>query len=195
LNEERIPSKILNQPEALAWVAHQLHASRLVFGTIRTEKEVLLARAHLLKDEGPGKKPHVGKEISVKMPLGNLADGLLARESLPPPAKRDISQMNAEPVDKSRISQKDFKFPSCFYMPNPPYTQSAREAKLSGTLLIEAIITRQGEITNPRILRGLPFGMNQFAIETMKSWRCHPAIDNGVPIAVVVPFEVTFRLY
>ena len=103
--------------------------------------------------------------------------------------------MNAEPIDASRTAQKSFKFPSCFYMPNPPTRKPAREAKVGGTLLVEAIITRQGKIIEPRIVRGLPFGLNQISVETMKSWRCNPAIDNGVPVAVVVPFEITFRLY
>jgi TonB family protein len=195
LGEERIPLRLLNQHEALAWIAHQLHASRVVFGTIKPEKEFLVLKARLLKDEAFGKGTHVSKEISVKVPLGNLGGGLLARESFPPLTKRDVSQTNAEPIDKSRLAQKDFKFPSCFHMPNPPYTQAAREAKLSGTLVIEAIITRQGAITDPRIVRGLPFGLNENSIETLSTWRCNPAIQNGVPIAVVVPFEVTFRLY
>jgi Gram-negative bacterial TonB protein C-terminal len=195
LDEERIPSRTLNQHEALAWVAHELHASRVVFGTIHPEREFLQVKARLLKDEVFGKSPHVSKELSVKMPLDNLADGFLARESFPPLAKRDVSLMNAEPIDASRMAQKSFKFPSCFYMPNPPYSQPAREAKVGGTLLVEAIITRQGKIMEPRIVRGLPFGLNQISIETMKSWRCNPAIDNGVPVAVVLPFEITFRLY
>lgn len=195
LNEERIPPKILYQPEALAWVANQLHASRLVFGTIRTEKDLLLARAHLLKDEGPGKKPHVSKEMGAKMPMGNLAGGLLAREPFPALTKRDFSLSNGVALNASPAPNKNAKLPTCFYMPNPPYSQAAREAKASGTVLIEAVITRQGSVTEPRILRGLPFGMNEMTIEMMKTWRCNPVLENGAPIAVVIPFEVTFRLY
>jgi TonB family protein len=195
LNEERIPSKILNQPEALAWVAHQLHASRLVFGTIRTENELLLARAHLLKDEGPGKKPHASKEISVKMPLGNLADGLLARESYHSLPKREPSQAQVLSTSSIQAKAPGGALPTCFYMPNPPYSDAARTAKLSGTILVEGIITTDGRVTSPRIIKGLPLGLNESSLEILQTWRCKPALQNGVPVSVLVPFEVTFRLY
>ena len=190
LNGERIPSKILNQPEALAWVANQLHASRLVFGTIRTEKDVLLVRTHLLKYEGPGKKPHVSKEISVKMPLGTLGDGLSARESYHSLPKREPSEAQLPTTSLPGVA-----LPTCFYMPNPPYTDAARAAKLSGTILLEAIITTDGSVTSPRIIKGLPMGLNEICLKSLQTWRCKPALRNGVPVSVLVPFEVTFRLY
>jgi hypothetical protein len=194
LDEERIPSRLLNQREALAWGAHELHASRLAFGTLKPEKEFLLVKTRLLKDGALGMGPHVSKEISVKLPLGNLAEGLLARESFPPLAKRDLSLINAVSLDASWTSQKNTKFPTCVYMPNPPYTQAAREAKASGNLLVEAIITAQGIVVSPRIVRGLPFGLNQISMETIKTWKCDPAMQNGVPIAVIIPFEMKFSL-
>lgn len=190
LNEERIPSKILNQPEALAWVAYQLHASRLVFGTIRTENELLLARAHLLKDEGPGKKPHVSKEISVKMPLGTLRDGLSARESYHSLPKREPSEAQLLTASLPGVA-----LPACFYMPNPPYTDAARAAKLSGTILLEAVVTTDGRVTSPRIIKGLPMGLNEICLRSLQTWRCKPAFRDGAPVSVLVPFEVTFRLY
>jgi TonB family protein len=195
LNEERIPSKILNQPEALAWVAHQLHASRLVFGTIRTEEELLLARAHLLKDEGPGQKPHVSKEISVKIPLGNLADGLSARESYQSLPKREPSEAQLPNPFTAQGKGPGVALPTCFYMPNPPYTDSARAAKLSGKILLEAIITTDGRVISPRIINGLPMGLNELCLKSLQTWRCKPAMQNGVPVPVLIPFEVTFRLY
>jgi hypothetical protein len=63
LDEERIPSRTLNQREALAWVAHELHASRVVFGTIHPEREFLQLKARLLKDEVFGKDP---RELEVQ---------------------------------------------------------------------------------------------------------------------------------
>jgi Gram-negative bacterial TonB protein C-terminal len=195
LDEERIPSRLLGQHEALAWVGHQLHASRVVFGTMKSEKEFLVVKTRLLKDGPLGMGPHVSKEIGVKLPLGNLAEGLIARESFQPLAKRDLSLMNAAPLDASLMAQKNTKPPNCIYMPNPPYTQPAREAKASGNLQLDAIITTEGMVVNPRIVHGLPFGLNQVSMETVKTWKCNPALQNGVPIAVIIPFEMNFRLY
>jgi len=48
---------------------------------------------------------------------------------------------------------------------------------------------------NPRILRGLPFGLNESMLAAVKTWRCEPVLLDGKPVAVRVPFEATFRLY
>lgn len=86
--------------------------------------------------------------------------------------------------------------PSCFYMPNPPYSEEARKAKYSGTVLVEAIVTLDGKLTNLRVLKSPGLGLDDNTIQTLKTWRCKPAMGpNGRPVPVIVPFEVNFRLY
>jgi periplasmic protein TonB len=86
--------------------------------------------------------------------------------------------------------------PSCFYMPNPPYSDEARKAKYSGTVLVEAIVTIDGRVTNPRVIKSPGLGLDESTINTLRTWRCKPANGpNGKPVNVQVPFEVTFRLY
>lgn len=195
LDHERISSQFLRDRETMKWLGHQFHATQVVFGVVKLENDSVRLQAQVLEYEGNGDSTRTSKGISVKMPLGNLANGLSARESFQALAKRDLSLINAVPLDASLTAQKNTKLPGCFYMPNPQYTQAAREAKLSGSLIVEAIVTRQGTVIDPRIVRGLPFGLNENSIETLKTWRCKPAVQNGEPLAVVVPFEVTFRLY
>jgi len=86
--------------------------------------------------------------------------------------------------------------PSCFYMPNPPYSDEARKAKYSGTVLVEAIVTVDGRVTNPRVIKSPGLGLDETTINTLRTWRCKPANGpNGKPVPVQVPFEVTFHLY
>jgi protein TonB len=86
--------------------------------------------------------------------------------------------------------------PSCFYMPNPPYSDEARKAKYSGTVLVEAIVTVDGHVTRPRVVKSPGLGLDEATINTLRTWRCKPALGpNGKPVDVSVPFEVTFRLY
>ena len=86
--------------------------------------------------------------------------------------------------------------PSCFYMPNPPYSDEARKAKYSGTVLVEAIVTVDGRVTRPRVIKSPGLGLDEATINTLRTWRCKPALGpNGKPVDVSVPFEVTFRLY
>jgi protein TonB len=86
--------------------------------------------------------------------------------------------------------------PTCFYMPNPPYSDEARKAKYSGVVMVEAVITVDGRVTNPRVIRSPGLGLDESTINTMRTWRCKPVTGpNGKPVPVIVPFEVTFRLY
>ena len=86
--------------------------------------------------------------------------------------------------------------PSCFYMPNPPYSEEARKAKYSGTVLVQAIVQLDGRLTDLHVLKSPGLGLDDNTIQTLKTWRCKPAIGpNGRPVPVIVPFEVNFRLY
>ncbi|MGB2636799.1 MAG: energy transducer TonB [Candidatus Acidiferrum sp.] len=83
--------------------------------------------------------------------------------------------------------------PSCSYMPNPPYTEQARQAHIWGAIIVEAIVEPNGHLSNMWVIRGLP-GLNEVTLKTMATWRCKAPVREGKPVPVVVPFEVNFRL-
>jgi periplasmic protein TonB len=86
--------------------------------------------------------------------------------------------------------------PACFYMPNPPYSEEARKAKYSGIVLVEAVVTVDGRVTNPRVIKSPGLGLDDTTVTTMRTWRCKPANGpNGKPVPTLVSFEVNFRLY
>ncbi|HEY2455804.1 MAG TPA: energy transducer TonB [Candidatus Acidoferrum sp.] len=86
--------------------------------------------------------------------------------------------------------------PTCFYMPNPPYSEEARKAKYSGVVNVEAVITVDGHVTNMRVEKSPGLGLDETTVQTMRSWRCKPAVGpGGRPVATLVQFEVNFRLY
>ena len=85
--------------------------------------------------------------------------------------------------------------PRCYYLPQPPYTDEARKAKLSGSLLIEGVVYKDGSLKNLRLMRGLLFGLSDTALRTVATWKCNPAMLNGEPVAVYVPIEITFKMY
>jgi protein TonB len=107
-----------------------------------------------------------------------------------PPITTSSSGENVE-----RAGVNGTTIPSCIYMPNPPYSDGARKMKIIGSITAEAVINSQGKLENIRIVRGLPGDLNETTITTMRSWRCHPALKDGKPVPVLVPFTVTFRLY
>lgn len=86
--------------------------------------------------------------------------------------------------------------PSCYYMPNPPYSEEARKAKYSGTVLVESIVELNGQLTNMHLIKSPGLGLDENTLTTLRTWRCKPATGPaGKPVRVIVQFEVNFRLY
>ncbi len=88
----------------------------------------------------------------------------------------------------------DIMPPVKIYYPQPQYTEEARRARIQGVVILEATINRQGEVVDVRVLKGLPLGLTESAVETAKQWRFKPATRNGQPIAVFFNLLVSFSL-
>ena len=77
---------------------------------------------------------------------------------------------------------------------NPEYTEEARNAKIEGAVLVEAVIDEKGVPTEPKVVRTLDKGLDQKALEAVRQWRFKPGLKDGTPVAVTVKIEVNFRL-
>jgi TonB family protein len=88
------------------------------------------------------------------------------------------------------------KPPQALYQPLPAYTEEARKARTEGIVLIQAVIRRDGSVDSFKILRGLGYGLDESAINTIATkWRFRPGTMNGTPVDVQANIEVSFRLY
>ena len=76
----------------------------------------------------------------------------------------------------------------------PVYTELARRARVSGTVIVEAIIDEQGDIVNTRVLKGQPLGLDQAAVDAVKTWKFKPAMLNGKPVKVYYVLTVNFQV-
>jgi protein TonB len=76
----------------------------------------------------------------------------------------------------------------------PRYTEIARRARIAGIVVIEAIIDRQGNVTDAHVLKGLPLGLEQEALNAIRQWKFKPGSLNGMPVAVYFNLTVNFRL-
>jgi periplasmic protein TonB len=89
-----------------------------------------------------------------------------------------------------------YGMPTCLYCPQPQFSDEAVKAKYQGTVLLMAVITADGKAIDIHIAKGLGLGLDEKAIEAVKTWRFKPAIGpDGKASAVSAPIEVTFRLY
>lgn len=88
-----------------------------------------------------------------------------------------------------------YGIPACLYCPNPQFSDDAVKAKYQGTVLLMAVITADGRATNIRIAKSLGMGLDEKAIEAVRTWRFRPAVGpDGKASAVTTPIEVVFRL-
>jgi protein TonB len=86
--------------------------------------------------------------------------------------------------------------PVCIYCPNPQYSDEARKAKYQGTVTLLVTVTIDGRAINASVVKGPGLGLEEKALEAVKTWRLKPAVGpGGKPVPVIVPIEVTFRLY
>lgn len=89
-----------------------------------------------------------------------------------------------------------YGYPTCLYCPEPQFSDEAVKAKYQGVVLLSAIITADGRATDIQVVKGLGLGLDEKAIEAVRTWRFTPARGpDGKAAAVRTPIEVTFRLY
>ncbi|HEV2388378.1 MAG TPA: energy transducer TonB [Candidatus Acidoferrales bacterium] len=88
-----------------------------------------------------------------------------------------------------------FGQPVCLYCPNPTFSDEAVKTKYQGTVLLRFVVTAAGTTQDIQVLRGLGMGLDQHAIDTVRTWRFKAAIGpNGRPATVVMMAEISFRL-
>ena len=85
--------------------------------------------------------------------------------------------------------------PHVIYDPEPEYSAEARQAKYQGTVVLWAIIGPDGLPRNLRVRQSLGMGLDEKALEAVRTWRFRPATKDGDPVAVQIEVEVNFHLY
>lgn len=84
--------------------------------------------------------------------------------------------------------------PVAIYQPQPRYTETARKARVQGTVLLKAVIDERGNVTDLEVLRGQPMGLDKSALDAVRTWRFKPATLHGQPVKVYFTLTVNFQL-
>lgn len=109
--------------------------------------------------------------------------GMAAAATEPPAAEPAIFALDATMTRPEAISQ-----------PNPVYTDAARRARVEGAVTLQAIIDKEGNVIQVRVLKPLPFGLDKAALQAVRKWKFKPATRDGQPIAVYYDLTVNFTL-
>jgi len=75
----------------------------------------------------------------------------------------------------------------------PVYPPIAKAARVSGTVVLQATLSKQGAIENLRVISGPPL-LQQAALDAVKQWVYRPYLLNGEPVEVNTTINVIFNL-
>jgi protein TonB len=75
----------------------------------------------------------------------------------------------------------------------PGYPAVARNAKIQGSVVLEAVINKTGAVQDVTVLRSIP-SLDQAAVDAVKQWKFKPARVNGKPVACYYSAKVKFML-
>jgi TonB family protein len=92
---------------------------------------------------------------------------------------------NWEVTTKVRILQKS----------EPAYTERARMAAIQGTVILRAVFSSAGTVEHILILRSLPAGLTESAIQSAKKIKFTPATRDGKPVSMIMELQYSFNVF
>jgi periplasmic protein TonB len=109
---------------------------------------------------------------------GGVEGGVIAEEP-PPSAPVRVGGKIKEPKKLKNVA--------------PEYPDIAKQARVQGVVVLEAIIDPSGRVDNVRVLRGIPL-LNEAALAAVRRWVYSPTLLNGTPVPVIMTVTVNFTL-
>ena len=89
---------------------------------------------------------------------------------------------------------EDVKAPVVIKRVEPRYPEEARANRVSGIVILETVIDRTGAVRDVQVLKPLPFGLDQAAVEAVRQWQFVPGTLDGEPVDVIFNLTVNFKL-
>ncbi|MFN7937950.1 MAG: energy transducer TonB [Bryobacteraceae bacterium] len=84
--------------------------------------------------------------------------------------------------------------PTVLYQIEPEYSEEARKARLTGTVVLFVDIDEKGRVSRVEVRQSLGLGLDEKAIEAIRKWRFRPARKDGKPVTSSAIVDVGFHL-
>jgi protein TonB len=179
-------------PPAVAQVVKIAQTDVLNTGQLRTPTRIPRKVEMIREEEAP--PPAVSAGVIGGIPggipggqLGGVIGGIISSS-----ASSTAVIPRIEPVKRIRISQGVTQGMVISKI-EPTYPKLALNARVTGVVLVKAIISREGTITELQVVKGHPI-LVPAAIEAVKQWRYRPYLLNGAPVEVETYITVTFQI-
>jgi TonB family protein len=107
------------------------------------------------------------------------------------PGVIEAQQATESKVDPPRAGTNGVTSPRCVYCPE---SEKTPKPKISGVVLLDVTVMTDGKVTDPVVVKGPGMGLNEKALELVRTWKLKPARGpGGKPVKCRVQVEVTFH--
>lgn len=111
-------------------------------------------------------------------------------QTQPPSQTADVPKIDAS---QSLLTGKDVTRRGVIVSkPEPWYTDEARQAGITGTVILRVVLSASGEVTNIHTFRPLPKGLTENAIEAARHLKFIPAVKDGRFVSYWVELQYNF---
>jgi len=125
--------------------------------------------------------------------MGGVIGGILGGVVVSPPAPVATVAHIVEGPKKPVLVGGDVKPPRLIYGPDPEYPPLAKQSRISGVVVIEAIIDEHGNVTGMKAISGHPLLISA-ALKAVSKRKYEPTILDGEPRPIDLRVEITFSL-
>jgi periplasmic protein TonB len=144
---------------------------------------VIPKKVEMIKDEAPDVGA-VGNGFGVAGGTGDALGGGILNAAPPPPPKATPTRIKVG---------GNVQNASLLRQVQPVYPQIAKTAHVSGTVILHAIIAKDGSIQELQYVTG-PALLMKAAMDAVHEWRYKPTMLNGEPVEVDTTIQVVFTL-
>ena len=179
-------------PPAAAQPVRRVRPTSLMdAGKLRAPKEIPREIVILKEEPLPQDMGGVAGGVPGGVPggqIGGVLGGVIGGTGsvVPPPPK-------AEAPARIRVSS-GVQEAKVLNRVQPAYPPLASRARIQGTVVLEAIIAKDGTVQNLRVIEGHPM-LVQAAVQAVQQWRYQPTVLNNEPVEVETVINVVFKLY
>jgi protein TonB len=163
-------------------VARLIQSGKMMAPTVIPKKVEMLREEDLPPDVGGGAVGGVAGGIAGGS--AGVLGGILGGTNMPPPPKAAPQRIRVG----GNVQQA-----AIVHQMQPVYPQIAKTAHIQGTVILHAIIAKDGTVQELQYVSGPPLLMRN-AMDAVRQWRYRPTLLNGEPVEVDTTISVIFTL-
>ena len=163
--------------------------------TEKIDKDTLAGAIEKTARDADSLYPEIAKHVKLLEPSVGAGMGVGTGRGGGIGSDPDVNVPNSPINSQSNVPRNVDTKPVILVNVNPQYTDEARREKIQGVVALRILVDETGSPTKISIIRGLPGGLNEKAIEAGRRLKFKPAMKDGKPVSYWMMVQMNFSLY